>query len=144
MEVYSFSTEYLNLFVYSGKYLNIDMSKLIRENNGITPSKITERKLNWHLHTGFFDEINEPVPHRSLTRVNFDLRDSKYSNKRELTLLLFQSLRSQNKESEPNSRNLHEEIKSLGLENFSNLHDKVRQILKQLICDEMLDQIGFE
>lgn len=144
MNVLSFSTEYLNLFVYSGKYLSVDLSKLIRENNGITPAEITERKLNWHLHTGFFGEENEPVPHRSLTRVNFDLRDRKYSNKRELILLLFQSLRPQNKESIPTSIYLHEEIKSLGLENFSTLHDKVRQVLKQLICDEMLNQIGFE
>lgn len=63
MNVLSFSAEYLNLFVYSNEYLSLDLSKLIRDNNGITPSKITERKLNWHLHTGFFDEESEPVTH---------------------------------------------------------------------------------
>ena len=140
--VYSFSTEYLDLFVYDGKYNRMDLSKVLRPNNGIIPSQVVDRKLNWHLHTGYFEVESDPVLHRLLTRINLDLKDNSNRNSRDLTLLLFQSIMPIHKEYTPSNEFLPDEITTKGLLNFRALHENARALLKQLLCDEMLIKIG--
>ncbi len=140
--VRSFSTEYLNLFVFGEEYFSMDISSILRSNNMLVPSHIFDRKLNWHAHTGYFEEENDPVQHRLLTRINFDLRDNTNNHRRELTLLLFHSMMPQHKHFSSGLEFLPEELKSKGLLNFRTLHLRARKVLNQLLCDEMLIKIG--
>ena len=140
--VISYSSEYTDLFLVQGDYFNNDPASLFSNDSDLIPKHIFERKLNWHSHTGYFEEIDEPVLHRHLTRLNIDIRDNSDLQQRELTMRLFHSIKSPQTPLSHESLPLPEEIASLGLDNFPILHFKARELLKKLLCNDMLEKIG--
>ncbi len=142
--IIAYSSEYTNLFVVKGDYFENDLSGLFRPGNELVPQHIFDRKLNWHSHTGFFEEKNEPASHRLLTRINLDIRDNSELKKRELTLLIFHSLSPPRDPFSQAVQPLPKEITSLGLGNFRILHINAREVLKKLLCYEMLQCIGMK
>lgn len=136
-----YSVEYKNLFLYKGDYFDSDISELLKPDNFLIPHHIFERKLNWHFHTGFFEEKVDPAAHRLLTRINFDMRDNLDSEQRELTLFLFFSLFPPGIPYSKTLQPLPDEIIFKGLDNFKTLHNNARETMKQLICKDVLKVI---
>lgn len=141
-KVISYSSEYTDLFLVQGDYFNNDPTSLFRSDSDLIPKHIFKRKLNWHSHTGYFEEIVTPVLHRHLTRLNIDIRDNNNRQQRELTMRLFHSITPPHKPLSQESLSLPEEITSIGLDNFRILHLKARELLKKLLCNDMLEKIG--
>ena len=137
----AFSSEYTDLFVAEGAHEEFDASQILKAESNLLSGHIFERKLNWHMHTGFFEFIDDPAPHRVLTRVNLDLRDNSDKKRRELTIVLFHSLSGI---STPfvGVDDLKDAISERGLENFRHLHDIDRKTVQKILCDDMLERIG--
>ena len=101
-----------------------------------------QRKLNWHPHTGFFEERNDPIPHRILSRINLDLRDNGALKRRELIAVLFHSMMGTTTPFDGKNASLPPELARRCLENFRDLHDIDRDTIRLPLCDEMLKEIG--
>lgn len=122
--------------------MEFDASNILDRKSPYLPQHIFERKLNWHAHTGYFDEIATPAKHRVLTRINADLRDDVELKSRELTLVLFHSLMGWGEPYVDGQPPLPSEIVSLGLKNFETLHQIDKTVLRSLLAAGMAKRIG--
>lgn len=139
--VVSFATEYTDLFRAIGDYSDFDACRLLRPNSEYVPSHVFKRTDNFHFHTGFFQTLDDPTKHRVLTRINADLRDNEEEKSRELSIVLFHQM-SPHREPWGEEVALDEKIIDRGLDNFIALHEIDKDVLKEILNDEMSERIG--
>ncbi|MCY4151393.1 MAG: hypothetical protein OXE94_04050 [Aestuariivita sp.] len=144
--IVAYAVEYNDIFRAEGDYAEFDASFLLQPDSKYIPPHIFERDQNFHFHTGYFDVRSEPVEHQVLTRVNSDLRDGLEKDVRELSIVLFHQISSY---LDPHTVGpwkpmppLPEKIARRGLGNFVDLHDLDKDILRNILSDDMSAQIG--
>ena len=139
--VISFASEYTDLFKATGKYEEFDASGILRQGSRFIPSHVFERAENFHFHTGFFETRDKPSRHRVLTRINADLRDNDEEKTRDLSMVLFHQI-SSHREPWSGENGLGKEILDRGLENFDSLHQIDKDVLREILNDQMSNSIG--
>ena len=140
-EIVSFASEYADLFRAKGEYEEFEADKILRRGSKYIPDHIFDRKENFHFHTGFFNTHSDPADYRILTRINADLRDNENEKSRDLSIILFHQVMPINKPSEEEIK-LPKEIVYRGLKNFSFLHDVDKEVLREIVNDQMANDIG--
>lgn len=144
MTVTSFAVEYVDLFRATGSYNDFDSSKILRKDSRFIPNHIFDRSENFHFHTGYFEMIETPAPHRCLTRINADLRDNNDGlPARDLTIVLYHQVLPI-PAARGGSDALPKEILNKGLDNFEDLHRLDKSVLAEIINDDMCNQIGLD
>ncbi len=144
--IVTYAMEYNDIFRATGNYFEFDASRLFQLKSKYIPSHIFERSENFHFHTGFFETREDPVKHRVLTRINADLRDGE-KNIRELSIKLFHEIKSYQ---EPWTREylweretqLDKQITQRSLDNFVDLHELDKIILKEILNHDISAKIG--
>jgi len=139
--VSSYSVEYTDLFRGIGNYTDFHPSGLLREGSKYTPKYIFEQTENFHFHSGYFKCVADPGEHRVLTRINADLRDNDDEKSRDLSIVLFHQFMPQ-RTAWVGETELPDDVLKRGLENFAILHSLDKQILHEIINDEMSNSIG--
>jgi hypothetical protein len=139
--IISFAAEYSDLFRASGSYLAFDANEVFRSGSDFIPPHIFKRKENFHFYTGFFETVNGPAQHRVLTRINTDLRDNQDEMARDLSIVLFHQL-APYREPWAAETGLPREVLDRGLENFVDLHEIDKAVLKEVLNDNMSRKIG--
>ncbi len=139
--VVSFATEYTDLFRATGNYSDFDASCFLCPNSQYVPSHIFDRTENFHFHTGFFQTLYDPAKHRMLTRINADLNDNEEKRSRDLSIVLFHQM-SSHREPWGGDAGLDKKIIDRGLENFVELHEFDKSVLKEILNDEMSTKTG--
>lgn len=140
-KVRSYATEYTDLFRALGSYADFQIGGIIRPECRFLAPHVYTQSLNWHSHTGYFEELKEPVSHRALHRINVDLRDNASEKSRDLSVVLFHSIMG-NVEPFGDTAALPEAIEARGIENFRALHDMDKAILREILNDDMCTRIG--
>ena len=139
--VLSFATEYTDLFQARGEYSDFDPGRILRSGSRYVPPHVLDRKENLHFHTGFFEKLSDPVEHRLLTRINADLKDNEEKKTRDFSIVLFHQL-SSHQEPWGDAMSLPKEVLDRGLDNFVNLHEIDKSVLREILNDEMCKGIG--
>ena len=139
--VVSFATEYTDLFRATGNYSDFDASCFLHPNSQYVPSHIFDRSGNFHFHTGFFQTLDNPAKHRMLTRINADLKDNEEKRSRDLSIVLFHQISSY-REPWGGDAGLDKKIIGRGLDNFVELHEFDKGMLREILNDEMSTKIG--
>jgi hypothetical protein len=142
--IISYSSEYTDRFHGVGNYNDFDASKIFKSDSPYLSPHIFSRKKNWHSHTGYFEPNLDDDNYRILTRINADLIDNVEENAREVRLLLFHSIKGM---AEPYSEEpdpLPAEILNRGLQNFKYLHELDKNILREIVTQEMAAAIGLQ
>lgn len=139
--VVSYAAEYLDLFRGEGEYKEFNAKNILRSPSRLVPEHIFNREDNFHFHTGYFETIDQPSRHRILTRINVDLRDNDENKTRDLSIALFHSIFPSN---EPWVRDatLPKQILDRGLNNFEVLHNLDKEVLLEMLNDDMSRNIG--
>jgi uncharacterized protein (TIGR04255 family) len=73
--IMSVSVVYSDKFFYNGDYSDFRADMILQRGSPYVPPHVFDRKLNWHSHTGWFEDGSAPFQHRLLTHVNIDLLD---------------------------------------------------------------------
>jgi hypothetical protein len=139
--VVNYACEYSDLFRYTGEYDDFRPKGFLKKDSNLVPRFVFDQSLNFHFHSGYFVDCQDPEPHRILTRINCDLRDGPKASIRELSVNLYHQL------SGPfvagsGDIELPKGIKERGLENFRDLHKLDIETLKRLVNDDMAEKIG--
>lgn len=141
-KIVAYSSEYTDSFLAVGSYFDFDATCILNKGSELISSHVFNRKLNWHSHTGFFEEISEPARHRTLTRINIDLKDKIDEQERELSIVLLLSM-SGYMEPFATSSSVPKEVLERGLdENFFLLHQRARDLMKDLLVEDMQRRIS--
>lgn len=137
----SYASEYTDLFRATGNYTDFSPAGFLRKNSKFIPDHIFERCENFHFHTGYFESVDSPGPHRILTRINADLRDNDDEKSRDLSIVLLHKVMSQ-REPWVGDIELPDSVLSRGLDNFEVLHSLDKAVLGEILNDDMSKSIG--
>ena len=139
--IMSLAIEYFDLFEAKGGYDDFVPEGFLRKDSKYVPPYIFYEKENWHFHTGYFERHENPAPHRVLHRINADLKDNDENSTRELALTLFHQI-SPTRTPWVSENPLADEIVTRGVQNFPNLHEIGKTVLRNVLNDDMCKKIG--
>jgi uncharacterized protein (TIGR04255 family) len=71
--VAALSIHYIDLFGFNGPASEFRPDMVLNPESPFIPAHVFERKLDWHAYTGWFEEVDLPVPHNVLSNVNVDV-----------------------------------------------------------------------
>lgn len=64
--------QYVDMFTWDGAPNDYDVTHLLNVTGELVPTSLRDHGAVWHLHAGWFEQVDEPVPGRLLNRVHFD------------------------------------------------------------------------
>lgn len=127
--------QYSDRFKWSGNPADLDLSQVFRFNSPFVASHVSECRLACHSHHGYFEDSSEPIPNRRLDNINVNIVDEAEGR----TIQIVSSHRAA----------LTEQLTGVVVQKHVNdiqeyLHDVHKDIIRKMLCDELLIKIGFE
>lgn len=136
------AVEYADVFLYDGPYDEFDASGIFKEHTSILPSHIFGRHLNWHAHTGYFDNLDDFAPHTRLTRMNIDVVDDDERSARIVRLNTHHHLRGRLVPFASDLSALPLELSEHIDDSFLSMHECNKGLLREILQPKMAEMIG--
>jgi uncharacterized protein (TIGR04255 family) len=138
VSIQSVQVDYLDRFMWTGTWANLDWRSLIREDGGFVAGRVSSVAGPWHSHSGWFEEV-EGV--RRLINVNIDLVDFAKSGEPAAPSVGILTLMRDNVVSDAAATRTYENGSSVqaGLE---ELHNDLKILLGQIITDAAAKRVA--
>jgi uncharacterized protein (TIGR04255 family) len=127
--------QYIDIFSWAADPAGYDISKLIKKESEFVPINLFLNDKLWHLHRGWFSELEEPVGGRVLNRVHIDglqRQDGVFFVKFDVFVQI-----ETHKAAPP-----YRYHSGLGIEVAETLHVIAKGLLSSYLTDEMVERIG--
>ena len=135
MPVPTIGLQYSDRFKWVGRLADLDLSKVFRQNSPFVASHVSECRLACHSHHGYFGDSSKPIPNRRLDNINVNIVDEPDAR----TIQIVSSHRA----------TLTEQLSGVDFQKHVNefqeyLHGVHKDIIRKMLCDDLLVKIGFE
>jgi uncharacterized protein (TIGR04255 family) len=132
--------EYLDVYNWQGTWEDFDWRQLLREDSGFISQRASKGARQWHVHSGWFEDIKENF--RRLVTANIDIVERQQRNGTATPAVTIGTL-------------MREEIFSSigtpveggleleqGMPTLESLHSRLKSLLKEIIKSDMAQKIG--
>jgi uncharacterized protein (TIGR04255 family) len=134
--VRSIGLQYVDVFQWNDDPDELDLRQVFK-NDFVVPPHVFEQKGLWHLHHGYFEKFQEPLPHTVLQNINVDMVET--GSTRALQIV------------GSHKANLHEPLwqahkknKDQFLEMISHLHNVNKSVLTKLLTTKLCERINLK
>ncbi|MBB3594347.1 uncharacterized protein (TIGR04255 family) [Rhizobium sp. BK529] len=136
VELGTAKVEYWDRFIWTGDWNDLDVSQLLKDGNDFVPTRVKSALKEWHAHSGWFDFEDS---FRRLTNVNIDVVGLIREGVHRPTIGIYTMMQDQAAE------NKLSEFGSTPAEaRLDDLHDRLKDLLSQIIIPEVCQTIGLQ
>lgn len=129
--------QYIDQFNWVGESRDYDLSKLFQLDGRVLPTSLAEKSKLWHIHQGWFEDLNAPLKSKTLNKV--DLSGLQNEEKRYI-VRLDNLLQSTIEPAQPAADLEHE--KSWITDTFDVLHEMNKDTLRAFLTPEAAKGLG--
>lgn len=130
--------QYIDVFDWDSSPSEYNVFQLLNRNSDFIPESVNNYGLAWHLHQGWFTQLNEPLPGRLLHKAHFDALPQ---NEAGIPTVRLDTLLRYDFDGVTSSKNFSGESSLLD-QVFVEMHKKHKTLLLDFLNKEMCVKIG--